>query len=277
MPSMQARAEDMRHLMFTCERAKEVWKKLGLHEIIGEVIQIDRSGSVILEELLTQPARHSPVLGRLGFRESLVVGAWYIWWQRREFVKGKNVQNPSSTAFAIQAITSNFSRAADQKKPDKVMWVKPPINSYKLNVYAAFFEDVTGAAAAILRNNRGEALAGASWLLHHLLDATTAEAVAIQRGLELVEGLGCHQVIVESDSLEVIQACNGVIEIWSPYTAILADCFQKAYRIGVVSFAHCPREANRLAHNLARHSFNLNSTFIWDGDPSSFFTFGHCG
>lgn len=106
--------------------------------------------------------------------------------------------------------------------------MKPPVNSYKLNVDATFFEDRTGAAAAILRNNRGEALAGASWLLHHLLDATTSEAVAIQRGLELVEGLGCHQVIVESDSLEVIQACNGVIKIWSPYTAILADCFQNA-------------------------------------------------
>uniref|UniRef100_A0A8R7NW91 RNase H type-1 domain-containing protein n=1 Tax=Triticum urartu TaxID=4572 RepID=A0A8R7NW91_TRIUA len=97
-----------------------------------------------------------------------------------------------------------------------------------------------------------------------------AEAIALQRGLELLEDLGCQPVIVESDSLEIIQACNGVIEIWSPYSAILADCFQKALRIGDVSFIHCPRKANRLAHNLARHSFDSNSTFVWDGDPPGF-------
>lgn len=269
-PVCKQGAEDLRHLMFTCERAKQIWKKLGLHEIITEVLPIDRSGSVILEELLTQPARQSPILGRLGLRESLLVGAWYIWWQRREFVKGKSIQNPSSTAFAIQAITSNSSSATDQKKVEKIGWVKPPSNHYKLNVDAAFFYGRTGAAAVVLRNSKGEALAGASWIPHHVLDATTAEAVAIQRGLEMVEDLGCQQIIVESDSLEVIQACNGVIEIWSPYTAILAECFQIAYQIGTVSFVHCFREANRLAHNLARYSFSLNSSFVWDGDPPRF-------
>ena len=111
-----------------------------------------------------------------------------------------------------------------------------------------------------------EAVAGASWLLTHLHDATTAEAIALQRGLELLEDLGCQLVIVESDSLEIIQACNGVIEIWSPYSAILTDCFQKALCIGVVSFMHCPRYANRLTRNLARHSFDSNSIFVWDGD-----------
>ena len=40
-----------------------------------------------------------------------------------------------------------------------------------------------------------------------------------QRGLDVVESLGCSRIIVESDSLEAIQACEGSIEIWSPYTA----------------------------------------------------------
>jgi hypothetical protein len=29
----------------------------------------------------------------------------------------------------------------------------------------------------------------------------------------------------KSDSLELINACNAVIEVWSPYTAIMAECF----------------------------------------------------
>jgi hypothetical protein len=32
---------------------------------------------------------------------------------------------------------------------------------------------------------------------------------------------------------------GGTIEIWSPYAAILADCFQTASRIGTISIQHC--------------------------------------
>ena len=46
-------------------------------------------------------------------------------------------------------------------------------------------------------------VAGTTWLLNHVLDATTAEAFALQKGLELVENIGCSPDIVESDSLEL--------------------------------------------------------------------------
>ena len=44
----------------------------------------------------------------------------------------------------------------------------------------------------------------------------------------LVEQIGCSPVIFETDSMELYQAFNGEIEIWSPYSAILADCFVRA-------------------------------------------------
>lgn len=139
-----------------------------------------------------------------------------------------------------------------------------------MNVDAAYFEDGSGAATAILRNSKGEAVAGHSWILKNLLNSTTSEAVALQRGLSMVQDLGCTDVIMESDSLELIQSCNGIIEVWTPYTAILADCFQMASSIGAVSFTHCPRDANRAAHNLARRTYDLNVEVDWDGDPPNF-------
>jgi hypothetical protein len=36
-------------------------------------------------------------------------------------------------------------------------------------------------------------------------------------------------VVIKSDSLELIQACNAEIEIWSPYSVILDDCFMLAH------------------------------------------------
>jgi hypothetical protein len=68
--------------------------------------------------------------------------------------------------------------------------------------------------------------------------------------------------VIESDYLELVEASNGVKEVWSPHSAILADCFQKASLMSEVSFQHCPREANQLAHELARHAFTSKESFI---------------
>ena len=39
----------------------------------------------------------------------IAVGAWYIWWQRREVVKGERVASTPSTVFSIQALDANFA------------------------------------------------------------------------------------------------------------------------------------------------------------------------
>jgi ribonuclease HI len=81
--------------------------------------------------------------------------------------------------------------------------------------------------AIVLRDDRGQTIAGSTHPLHHLLNATTAEAYALQKGLQLIDHMGFYSVITETDSLELVHAFNGQIEIWSPYAAILADCFQR--------------------------------------------------
>lgn len=62
---------------------------------------------------------------------------------------------------------------------------------------ASFFEDGSGAAAAVLRNCRGEAIAGVSELIDNTLSAQSAEAIALRLGLRLVYAVGCWNVEVE--------------------------------------------------------------------------------
>ena len=75
-------------------------------------------------------------------------------------------------------------------------------------------------------------------------------------------------VIIGMDSLELSHAYNGVTEI--PYSAILTDCFIRAHHIGSITVQHCWREANYVAHKLARHAFDSNLSIFWDSDPPSF-------
>ena len=44
--------------------------------------------------------------------------------------------------------------------------------------------------------------------------------------------------------------------MFSPYTATLVECFAKAQTIDGISFEFCPREANHVAHHLAKHAYD---------------------
>ena len=72
------------------------------------------------------------------------------------------------------------------------------------------------------------------------------------------------------DSLKLVQAFNRIAPVLSPYSAILAECFQLAQSIGPTSLHHCNRETNLVAQNLARHAVSTNSSVFWIDNPPSF-------
>lgn len=70
--------------------------------------------------------------------------------------------------------------------------------------------------------------------------------------------------------MELVQLCNGETEVLTPYAAVMAECFVIAQRTGNITFQHCPRDANKVAHSLARHAYDSIATVFWDGDPPMF-------
>jgi hypothetical protein len=70
--------------------------------------------------------------------------------------------------------------------------------------------------------------------------------------------------------MEVINLCSGDDRIWGPTTAIYVNCFVSVGRIGTVEFAHCPREANKVAHEIANESFISNNSCNGIDDPPAF-------
>ena len=85
--------EDVRHLMFQCVHAKEVWRRLGMLELVEDSIPVDRSGSIILEHLLSLPDNLFLIHSRVNFKQALVVGTWYLWWIRRKITHDEPVSS----------------------------------------------------------------------------------------------------------------------------------------------------------------------------------------
>jgi hypothetical protein len=98
-------------LLFSCERASEVWHELGLFSKIKQYLRNELSGSVIMEQILCSEKRMLAVLNQVGLQEIVAVGSWYIWWQRREVVKGEKISPVMNTTSSIRALTANYGVA----------------------------------------------------------------------------------------------------------------------------------------------------------------------
>ena len=150
-PGCQNGAEDIKHMLFTCDRAREVWRSLGIWESIQRLLGTDRSGLVILEEIIRR-GEWVDVLD-VGLAELILTGVWYIWWEQRQYVHGENTQWPSRSAMSMAALTKNYKVA--MKKGAKLWqgWMKAPEGKFMVNVDASFDENAgCGSVGAILRD-----------------------------------------------------------------------------------------------------------------------------
>jgi ribonuclease HI len=61
----------------------------------------------------------------------------------------------------------------------------------------------------VIRDYEGRFVAEKTVLLPHVASAAMAEAEAMRQGLILAESLRCKRIVVESDSMDIIEACSG--------------------------------------------------------------------
>jgi hypothetical protein len=122
---------------------------------------------------------------------------------------------------------------------------------------------------AIVRDYQGNFVAAKCCYLPLVASVEMVEAIAMKEGLTLAVNMGCNSIIAESHSLVTVEACTGKEMLWTTPAAIYADCIDISATIGFVRFCHCPREANQVAHEIAKFS-SLNSLSCnWVDEPPS--------
>lgn len=125
----------------------------------------------------------------------------------------------------------------------------------KLNVDAAFDSDsLQGAIGAILRDDRGAFIATMNEQLDVCVDAFMAEPMVLGFGLYLAQSVGRNRMIINSDNAHVITTMHEGGSFAGLAAAVFEDCYHMSTDFSRVIYEHCPREANVIAHELARFS-----------------------
>jgi ribonuclease HI len=78
-------------------------------------------------------------------------------------------------------------------------WKKPPNGKLLINVDASFRkENGSEGTGVIIKYLNGQFIAGSSNYMGHVVDAPTAEVMALKEGFLLAQHIGCNGFIIHS-------------------------------------------------------------------------------
>jgi len=134
----------------------------------------------------------------------------------------------------------------------EVCWKKPPAGVYKINADGAIADDGRRLSIGmVIRDFRGEVVAALCRVLPGNFSVGETEALAVKARILLAKEMDLHQIIVESNSLSVVQSIS-----FKDFRGEIDYIFH-----GILSFLegfsswqvrHLKRDYNRIAHELAR-------------------------
>jgi ribonuclease HI len=260
--------EDEWHLFFECEGSKEAWNVMGLGHVISSRLQLfDR-----MDKLIFDVCAHESEL--VAGRMAILI--WTIWNNRNNLVWNEQRINARQVGFQAQHHWEEWhticvvGRETDQQVHEvtNLTWQPPLHGILKCNVDASFFNNEGACGWGwCIRGSNGQFILAGSNILYEKLNIIEGEALAIKEAMCEIIQRGFTQVIFESDSKVVVDAIHsrnvGVSEFCSIISSI--QSLLLLYPNFEVKFVK--RQANSVAHTLARAAYSKTSRYIYDLIP----------
>lgn len=142
-----------------------------------------------------------------------------------------------------------------------------------MNVDGAVSSECLASCGGVIRNSEGNWLRGFSRNLGNFStqNAFVAELLAIATAIDVMISLDYHQVIIESDSLEVVELLEQRDVCEHHFEYIARDIQRKRDDHGSLLVQYTPREGNSVADYLAKVGLELSFGTHWFEAP-----FGDC-
>jgi ribonuclease HI len=141
----------------------------------------------------------------------------------------------------------------------------------KINLDASLnLKDGIVGLGCVTRNDEGLVVQAKCCACNVQAGPLLAEAMAALFAIDFCKEMGFSKIVSEGDSLQVIK---GICDPDSPFVCIghyVETIRQKASEFSSCSWVHCCREANDVAHVLARQASSKCLSFCWVEEIPSF-------
>ncbi|KAL6134614.1 hypothetical protein ACLB2K_066843 [Fragaria x ananassa] len=153
----------------------------------------------------------------------------------------------------------------------RIKWQKLMIGVIKLNVDAAFDSPTSQVGlGGVFRDANGSFLWGFRHSLSCAASTKHAELLSLIMGMECALSHGLEPVVVEIDYLELVQGVTGQSLEFYELGFLILDLRQLLIQANFAKVVHVQREANMVAHSLAREAKLISySNDIFDVSHSS--------
>lgn len=259
------------HALWRCSSTKLVWK-----EILGDLWNFFKTDLVCCSSN-RQVADVILALADLVGLERMWVTALVIWNQRNAFVM-QGLQ-PSPTSIVSKAREWLSVNIVESHCPPPVgpRWIVPPHTWYKINFDGAMFTSINRVGvSAVMCNDRGEFMAAMVDTLEGALNNDHVKAAAALRAIDVAISIGLDKILLEGDSLRIIQAINSDEDDLSPVGNIISDIRTKSRSFGQFAAVHVPKSTNKVAHRAAKATIRFNEFIVWMEEPLIFFVILFC-
>ncbi|XP_063946052.1 uncharacterized protein LOC135151500 [Daucus carota subsp. sativus] len=247
--------------------SQECWLKAGLS---FDMQNVEYASSWLLDMFSTEDAE---VLQKMAI---VLSGIWFS--RNRKVWEGKIITPAVAIDLSGKQVRdwqeansrrhSDNDHSAASNVVSRVVWQPPPPGHFKLNVDAALHKgEGQFALGLILRNDAGVFVKGKNMKVAGEVSVMEAEARGVLEAIKWVEDSGIQCVIVESDSLLVVQALKSTETYQLEVGHILDEWKIKLKSRADLSVCHVKKQANRAAHLMAKVPCLLNCSNCFTSPP----------
>ncbi|XP_055961043.1 uncharacterized protein LOC130015280 [Mercurialis annua] len=259
-PRCGLKEESALHALKDCDEVRGIWLSSPL------CLRVDNIPSTTVVEwlrLMTRSLKTEDL-------QLFIMSLWTIWIDRNNIVFGNNRLPPHLLFSNIHSLIPGADKDSREALLDEVSavqtWQPPPTSAIKVNTDAAVStERKRSVAGAVCRDSSGRVIKGGVCVLNGVVDSELAEALAVQFGMKLASEVECSELLVESDSLGVIQRLHNPLNAIDHIQLIIEDCLAIPLNSSV-RFQHVRRHCNHIAHTIAKWGMFIGRDYSFDGD-----------
>ncbi|KAM1949581.1 hypothetical protein ACFX15_009620 [Malus domestica] len=264
-----AYGESTIHLMKDCHYARCAW----MSSHVGTLVRNNHPPSFMI--WINEVADRLP---KASFDIFMMV-CWALWRARNMKLWEEKLEPPEvCTDRAIQwwlefARTTNTGSERDCRLRNTPRWSVPPQGRIKMNIDGSWNAGrLIAGFGAIIRDSDGSFVAAHAGRFEDISSPLLSEAMAVRAGLLWAIDRGYQSLIIETDSLQIVEALRDPTLNLSTIGQVVEDCKALLNTITEANITHIRRNANAAAHHLAKVGLSLMQSCEWTDSPPSIIT-----